>query len=420
VVHQHFVEQALSQLYEAGWIDKSPGKGDSVADPQTKAAVEDFQKKHKCPPIDGIPGPITRAGLKRVLADLHAGKPNPDKPDRKPVIDHFCWLANRVDPGQASILAVHGQNLDLVQSFDITLTDQQSKHTVTLPFPMVAVDGVGLQPVAIPEVFGIGSVITARLHGGGLDKSSDVPLYVGQVVPVPQTDWPWDETKWPTKMQKVVAELRSTPKGAGNFHRREITQYGVKEKIASGDVQVLDKKGRVLGTTDKRSLFLADIEGTMRINGRILNIAQSGNVYDQQATRIIGGVAVKKPKPSLAKFDPSKSRWVDVTDRAPWGFGAKMPLIPFRVLAHNPKTETPLYGRIVYIKQLDGLALPTGETHNGMCIVGDCGGMAPAGAQFDFFIGREDAHISIPTIAASQGGSVCEVEILGTCSAMHG
>jgi hypothetical protein len=89
------------------------------------------------------------------------------------------------------------------------------------------------------------------------------------------------------------------------------------------------------------------------------------------------------------------------------------------VLAHNPRSEAPLYGRIVYIRQLDGLVLSTGETHNGMCIVGDCGGMAPAGAQFDFFIGREDHHIAIPTLARSQGGSVCEVEILGTSAAMH-
>jgi len=182
---------------------------------------------------------------------------------------------------------------------------------------------------------------------------------------------------------------------------------------------VLDKAGRELGRIDKLSLFLADIEGTMRLHGRILNIVKSGNVYDREVTRIIGGAAVKKPKPSLEKFDPSRSRWVDVTDRAPWGSGARLPLIPFRVLAHNPKTETPLYRRIVYIKQLDGLVLPTGEVHNGMCVVGDCGGMAPAGAQLDFFVGRQDRHITIPTIAPSQGGSVCEVEILGTCTAAH-
>src|SRR5262249_17392624 len=148
-----------------------------------------------------------------------------------------------------------------------------------------------------------------------------------------------------------------------------------------------------------------------------LNIVQSGNVYDRQVTRVINGATVTKMKPTLEKFDPAKSLWVDVTERQPWGSGARMPLIPFRVLAHNAQTEPSLYGRIVYIQQLDGLALPTGEIHNGMCVVGDQGGMAPPGKQFDFFVGREDRHIQLPTLAASQGGSVCNVEILGPCAA---
>lgn len=290
--------------------------------------------------------------------------------------------------------------------------------------PLVAVGGAGVQAVAIPPVFGRGSVLTAHLRGKAsgavLEKASDVPLYVGQVVPPPTGDWPWDEATWPPIMRNVVAELRAARRGPGNYQYREITQYGVKEKVSPGDTPVLDKAGRELGRVDKRSLYLADIEGTMRLGGRILNIVKSGNVYDQQVTRVIAGVTVKKPKPSLDRFDPARSRWVDVTDRAPWGSGARMPLIPFRVLAHNPRSEPPLYGRIVYIRQLDGLVLPTGEPHNGMCIVGDCGGMAPAGAQFDFFVGREDRHIAIPTLAHSQGGSVCEVEILGASAAMHG
>ncbi|HEU4735337.1 MAG TPA: peptidoglycan-binding protein, partial [Kofleriaceae bacterium] len=424
VGHQHFVESALAQLHAAGWIDKAPGKADSIADPATKAAVRDFQTKLDVKPIDGIAGPITRAALKRALVDLHTGKPNPGKPN-KPMIDHFYWLTNRVDPGGTNALAVHGEHLDLVQTFEITLTDQVSKRSMTLPVPLVAVAGAGVQAVQIPPVFERGAILTAHLKGNAsgtiLTKASDVPLYVGQVVAPASSDWPWDETRWTPLMRNVLAELRAARKGPGNYHRREITQYGVKEKILPGDTPVLDKAGRELGRVDRRSLFLADIEGTMRLDGRILNIVSSGNVYDQQVTRVIGGAAVKKPKPSLERFDPARSRWVDVTDRAPWGSGARMPLIPFRVLAHNPRSEPhgSLYGRIVYIRQLDGLVLSTGETHNGMCIVGDCGGMAPPGAQFDFFIGREDHHISIPTVAHSQGGSVCEVEILGTSAAMH-
>src|SRR5262249_44013800 len=199
-------------------------------------------------------------------------------------------------------------------------------------------------------------------------------------------------------------ELRARPRGRGDFHTREITQYGVKEKVRPGDVPVLDKAGRELGRVDKRSLFLADIEGTMRLSGRILNIVSSGNVYDQEVTRMIGGAAVKKPKPSLDRFDPARSRWVDVTERAPWGAGARLPLIPFRVLAHNPKTEAPLYGRTVYIQQLDGLRLPTGEVHNGMWVGGDCRGMAPPRARVDFFVRRRGRAITTPTLRGTPCG----------------
>ena len=91
------------------------------------------------------------------------------------------------------------------------------------------------------------------------------------------------------------------------------------------------------------------------------------------------------------------------------------PLIPFRVLAHNPRTEPSLYHRKVYIQQLDGLRLPTGEIHNGVCLVGDCGKMEPPGLQFDFFAGREDHHINIPSVAKSRGGAICNCLILEDC-----
>lgn len=427
VAHQSFVEQALSELHAAGWIDRSPGKADSVGDNDTRTAVRDLQTKLKVQPVDGIAGPITRRALRQALADLRAGKPNPNKPDTKPRIDHFYWLKNRVGPGELNGLAVHGLHLDLVQSFEVTLKDDKSGHAESLTFPLVAVNGKGVRPLVVPPAFGVGSILTAKLkghasNGATLEKDSDVPLYIGAIKPPPPSSmaddgWPSDESTWTKKMRDIAAELRATPKGTGNYHRREITQYGVKEKIESGDTPVLDENDRELGRVSKRSLFLADIEGTMRLNGRILNIAHSGNVYDQSVAKQIGGKTVKKPKPSLDKFDPTKSRWHDVTERAPWGAGAKLPLIPFRVLAHNYKTETPLYGKKVYIQQMDGLRLPTGETHNGICVVGDCGGMAPPGQQFDFFVGREDRHIAMPTLAPSQGGAICNVEILGDCAA---
>ena len=420
VGHQYFVEAALAELHAAGWIDCSPGSAASVADGDTRAAIRDFQAKLDVTPIDGIAGQTTRKALERALADLHAGKPNPTKRRPRPVIDRFYFSRNRVEPGGASALTVHGQHLDLVEGYELELTDQTGRAH-RLAVALDAAGGRGVQQIAIPAGFGAGSVLTARLHatagGAQLDKTSDVPLYVGKLTPGAD-DWPWNESAWPVAMQRIVAELRATRRGPGNFHVREITQYGVKQ-ASPGDVAVLDRKGREIGRVDKRSLFLADIEGTMRLAGRMLSIVSSGNDHDEMVTTVISGVAVKRPAPSFDRFEPAFSRWVDVTERAPWGVGARLPLIPFRVLAHNARTETPLYLKTVYIEQLDGVRLPTGEVHNGMCVVGDCGSMAPAGGQLDLFVGRGDHHVAIPSVAATQGGAASRVEILGDCAAAH-
>ena len=44
---------------------------------------------------------------------------------------------------------------------------------------------------------------------------------------------------------------------------------------------------------DRLSLLLADIEGTMRLNGRILNIAKSGNVYEEKQVEVAGKIVKK-------------------------------------------------------------------------------------------------------------------------------
>lgn len=420
VGHQYFVEAALAELHAGGWIDCSPGSAAAVGDGDTRAAIRDSQAKLDVTPIDGIAGRTTRKALERALTDLRAGKRNPTKRRPPPVIDRFYFPRNRVEPGGTSVVTVQGQHLDLVEAYELELTDQ-SGRAHRLAVALDAAGGRGVQRIAIPAEFGAGSVLTARLSatagGARLDKTSDVPLYVGKLTPGAD-DWPWNESAWPVAMQRIVAELRATRRGPGNFHVREITQYGVKQ-ASPGDVAVLDRKGRELGRVDKRSLFLADIEGTMRLAGRMLSMVSSGNDHDQMVTTVISGVVVKRPAPSLDTFEPAFSRWVDVTERAPWGVGARLPLIPFRVLAHNARTETPLYLKTVYIEQLDGVVLPTGEVHNGMCVVGDCGSMAPAGGQLDLFVGRRDHHVALPSAAATHGSAVSRVEILGDCAAAH-
>ncbi|TMQ14398.1 MAG: hypothetical protein E6J91_15475 [Deltaproteobacteria bacterium] len=217
-------------------------------------------------------------------------------------------------------------------------------------------------------------------------------------------------------MRDIAAELRATSPPAGPFERFEITQYGVKEKLEPGDVEVRSAAGEVFGKVTRRSLMLADIEGTMRLGGRILNITSHGNVYEPRDV-IVDGKKVVKQKPVAEKFDPAKSLWTDVTVKAPWGSGSKMPLVPFRRLAINPYLNPDLHYRRVYIKQLDGMQLPTGERHNGVCIAGDTGGMRKT--HCDLFVGREDRHITIPSVGQG-GATMCEVQIMETSSTARG
>lgn len=418
VPHQHFVEGALTQLHDAGWIDKSPGETDSTHDAQTRAAVKDFQSKFKSGPVDGIPGPITKAALKQALADLHAGKPNPNK-DRKTKLDRAYWVGNRVDPGGKARLAVEGENLDLVETFELVLEEIASGKKQSMSLPAAADARRGTLDVAIPELFAIGSAIAVRLtavaSGARHENAPKHHLHVG-ALDTPPGDWPWDEKLWTPQMRDIIADLRGTPAPTGPFDRFEITQFGVKEKLEAGDVEVKSKKGQVFGTVSLRSLMLADIEGTMRLDGRILNITQTGNVYEPKEVMVDGKKVIKK-KPVAAKFDPSKSLWVDVTAQNPWGAGARMPLIPFRTLAINPSMNRSMYNQKVYIKQLDGQTMPgTNERHNGICIVGDAGGMRKT--HFDLFVGREDHHIRVPSVGTGDA-TICEIQLLGDCPASH-
>ncbi|HEY4243305.1 MAG TPA: hypothetical protein VGM88_26010 [Kofleriaceae bacterium] len=421
VPHQHWVEDALHELYVHKWITVDPELNGQISDAATKRAVTDFQTKLKVAPIDGICGQLTRPRLEQALKDLRAGKPNPNGPPPKPSLERFYWFSNHVAVGGTNGLALVTETFDLFDSFELTLTDQHGK-SAKVPLGMASFAGRGITVVTIPKDFAAGSKLSARVRGTAkgqlVDKTTQVALEVGSPPPPASDDWPWDETKWTPYMRGVVAELRAAPKGPGTFTQREITQYGVKERMEPGDVQIMGKAGplSLFPPVTKLSLYRADIEGTMRWQGRILNIVASGNVYDKVVQTNLGGKTVTKRKPTLEKFDPAKSLWIDVTDRDPWGSAARMPLIPFRVLAHNSRGETPLFGRIVYIQQLDGFKLPTGEVHNGMCVVGDVGGMTP-GEQFDFFVGRMDAPLQIPSIAKSGGGSICHIEILGASAA---
>jgi len=413
-VHQDFVEEALMRLYEAKWLDNHPGDPNKVNNDDTKKAVREFQTKFDAKPIDGIAGPITRKALKKALQDLAAGLPPPHfaAPPTKPRIDRVSWLRNRIEPGEPVFLAVHGVDLDLIMTLQVVLKDRVSKRESKLGWDCVLIDNIGVTPVVIPQSFERGAQIVASFSGTAAGQpvqyEHQVPLYIGAIRQPGANDWPWDEALWTPKMRDIISDLRNTTKPKGPFERWEITQYGVKEKMASGDTEVKSRKGDVFGQVTRVSLMKADIEGTMRLDGKILNIDTHGNVYEPRVVEV-DGKKITKMKPNASKFDPARSTWIDVTAKAPWGAGAKMPLIPFRTLALNPHYNKQHFYKKVYIKQLDGMKMPNGEVHNGMCIAGDVGGMDEK--HFDLCVGREDHHISIPSVVAP--GTICELEILG-------
>ena len=434
VVQQVTVEIALKGLFNAGWITTDPGEITSVNDAQTVAAVKDFQSRWALD-VDGIVGPITRpallgawgdlvAGRSRTLKPAHAPTPNGSPPAQlcyvgavhaaKPDIHHFYPLTNRVPPKGELRIAIEGHGLDILGLTVATVkfTDTRTGAEIRVPVPIpTPISSHAYASVTLPPTMALGSVWSVALECkntvvGAISKSTEIALSVLAVhpsdgVPAATTGWPWDESKWPKIMQDIVAELRTTPTPSLPFSAQWcFSNYGVRERSqsvgprdkktgqpvyehAADVVPLTDNKGNALGHLTQYSLWQGDIEGTIRLDGKVFNITQTG--------RPNGG----GPPYLFDEFDPTQSFWEDVTDRCPWGAGSRIPLIPYRVLAINAKSDSDKYYKKVYVQALDGKKLaPTGEIHNGICVVGDCGAMDP-GKQFDFFMGREDAPFEI-------------------------
>ena len=91
----------------------------------------------------------------------------------------------------------------------------------------------------------------------------------------------------------------------------------------------------------------------------------------------------------IVNFDEKvDGRWTYlVAEDTKYGLDARgRALIPFRTLAVDP-TVVPL-GTVVYVPALDGIRLPSGETHDGLCIAQDTG-QGIEGRRVDIFVGFE-------------------------------
>ncbi|MBI3638032.1 MAG: hypothetical protein HY216_17690 [Candidatus Rokubacteria bacterium] len=124
--------------------------------------------------------------------------------------------------------------------------------------------------------------------------------------------------------------------------------------------ELLALNGQVLARVPPAFKKQLDIEGSARLrDGRIINIED--RVRGQQ-------------------------RYVIVRN-APFGLGAPgFKLIPYRTVAVDPRRIK--LGTVLYVPRLVGIALPSGEIHDGFCFAHDTG-HGIIGNRIDLFVGFE-------------------------------
>ncbi len=123
---------------------------------------------------------------------------------------------------------------------------------------------------------------------------------------------------------------------------------------------------------EKTSLCVSDIKNC-RMQGSCVIVGSSGaNIFQYRSG---SGAQSVFSKGSLSK--------------CPFGMGVKnICLDPYFSIAADPKYFSP--GDVLFIDQLYGIVLPSGEIHSGYVIVRDQGGSIKGTERFDFFIGFDD------------------------------
>ena len=142
---------------------------------------------------------------------------------------------------------------------------------------------------------------------------------------------------------------RTLDESAGEWPEEERT-----EELRTGEGELI---ARVTPTFKER----LDVEGSARLrDGRVVN-------FDERVGE----------------------RWTYlVAEGAQYGLDARgRALVPFRSVAVDPSV-VPL-GTVVYLPALDGVRLPTGETHDGLCLAQDTG-QGIEGKRVDIFVGFEN------------------------------
>lgn len=202
------------------------------------------------------------------------------------------------------------------------------------------------------------------------------------------------------------------------YRKWRLTQYYVAKEPSTGNVPVLDKSGNKIGTASVAFFSSLSLEGSGILgDGTLVNVAGNYVTCDPDDYQPVW----EYHKKYLSKRPPGYSGLMVVNDRVVkvlgyrlvppgevgkgYGICHKIPLDPFRTLAADigaTSKDDPRYkgkgglvpvGTKVHIRELVGLALPDGTTHDGWCTVNDTGG-GIFGAHFDVFIGYKKNETS--------------------------
>jgi len=180
------VNAALQIAHQHGEIQAAPGENAMQLDDATRAAVKEFQKK-KGLEADGIPGQNTQVHLSAYMKEAARSQPAqtkgaPQHKDSKagdvPALILFLYFARNHGPARKPVtLCAVATPACNGQRYSIRLF-QGEQELVKNAGEIRIADCKGSLELEIPEDAAAGSLLVAKLSGGGLAAQTAAPFYV--------------------------------------------------------------------------------------------------------------------------------------------------------------------------------------------------------------------------------------------------
>jgi peptidoglycan hydrolase-like protein with peptidoglycan-binding domain len=245
-VGQVAAQYMLQRLHLGKKISSHPGVADGTNHDKTKAAIEEFQKKHGLKPTK-VPDSATHKKLKMVL-ESHA--PTADQPGLNPSVTHLYWVGNTVDPGGRARLRLHSVDLkicetctihlhdetsgkDVDASVQLTVDDAESEAHVPIPFPAGAAVQAKVVTRSAGEIFTVAALHVGRgTEPTGWRPHIDKDSVPDEIIAKIQRN----RARWPTKKLSLVTKGKyAGPKhynyGPPASHGEWARDYIKKEKV---------------------------------------------------------------------------------------------------------------------------------------------------------------------------------------------